>query len=132
MNHSEWLACFASDLKRGDIAAVAAGFHETSYWRDLVAFTWNIVTFESRSAIADMLAARLADVRPDSFEPEGSDGWFTFATSVGRGRGHIRLKDGKCHTLFTALMSLDGFEETSGPTRESGVDFLTGHRAGRQ
>jgi len=131
MDHLEWLACFASDLKRGDIAAAAAGFHETSYWRDLVAFTWNIVTFESRSAIADMLEARLSDVRPGSFEPEGSDGWFTFATSVGRGRGHVRLKDGKCHTLFTALMSLDGFEETSGPTRESGVEHgaIRGRRA---
>ncbi|MFO1158896.1 MAG: NAD(P)/FAD-dependent oxidoreductase [Reyranellaceae bacterium] len=122
MNHSEWLACFAADLRRGNIAAAADRFHETSYWRDLVAFTWNIVTFESRNAIAAMLEARLSDVRPDSFEAEGSDGWFTFATSAGRGRGHVRLKDGKCHTLFTALMSLDGFEEASGPTRESGVE----------
>ena len=66
MKESDWLAEFASALKQGSNAA-AALFHETSYWRDLVAFTWNIVTLEGRSAIADMLAARLADVRPEAF-----------------------------------------------------------------
>ena len=124
MKESDWLAEFASALKQGSNAA-AALFHETSYWRDLVAFTWNIVTLESRSAIADMLSTRLADVRPEAFEPMGApggaDGWFTFETAVGRGRGHVRLKDGKCHTLFTALTELKGFEEKAGETRETGV-----------
>ena len=114
-----WLGEFAAALKRGTDAA--ALFQETSYWRDLVAFTWNIVTFEGRPAIADMLKARLADVRPHSFKPDGAEGWFTFETSVGRGRGHLRLEDGKAFTLFTALMELKGFEEKQGETRESGV-----------
>lgn len=121
MKESDWLTAFSSTLKRNDVEAAAALFHEASYWRDLIAFTWNIVTFESRSAIAEMLKARLADVRPDSFKPDGAEGWFTFETAVGRGRGHLRLKDGKALTLFTALMELKGFEEKAGPTRELGV-----------
>lgn len=121
MNDTEWLARFASALKRSDIDAATALFADECYWRDLVAFTWNIVTLESRSAIADMLKARLSDVKPDSFEPAGRPGWFTFETAQGRGKGHIRLKDGKAWTFFTALMELKGFEEKKGSSREHGT-----------
>ena len=120
--HEQWLASFASALERGDADAAASHFIETSYWRDLVSFTWNIVTVEGREAIAAMLKARLADVRPSTFRMESGEGWFTFETAVGRGRGHVRLKDGKATTLFTALMELKGFEEKAGPTREAGTE----------
>ena len=121
MNETEWLAEFASALKRADTDAATALFAEECYWRDLVAFTWNIVTLESRSAISDMLKARLGDVKPDSFELAGRPGWFTFETAQGRGKGHLRLKDGKAWTFFTALMELKGFEEKKGPSREHGT-----------
>jgi len=125
--YPSWLAQFASAIERGDADAVGALFIDKSYWRDLVAFTWNIVTFEGRPAIEGMLKARLADVKPsfflpDSSGPVGDEGWFTFETAVGRGRGHVRLKDGKASTLFTALMELKGFEEQAGPTRPFGTD----------
>lgn len=121
MNETEWLAEFASALKRSDTDAATALFAEECYWRDLVAFTWNIVTVESRSAIADMLKTRLSDVKPDSFALAGRPGWFTFETAQGRGKGHVRLKDGKAWTFFTALMELKGFEEKKGPSRETGT-----------
>jgi putative flavoprotein involved in K+ transport len=117
----KWLASFAGALEAGDADAAAAHFIETSYWRDLVSFTWNIVTVDGRAAIAAMLKARLTDVRPSGFAPE-RDGWFTFETAVGHGRGHVRLKDGKATTLFTALTELKGFEEKAGPTREAGTE----------
>jgi putative flavoprotein involved in K+ transport len=125
--YPSWLAQFASAIELGDADAVGALFIDKSYWRDLVAFTWNIVTFEGRPAIEGMLKARLADVKPsfflpDSSGPVGDEGWFTFETAVGRGRGHVRLKDGKASTLFTALMELKGFEEQAGPTRPFGTD----------
>jgi len=121
MTETEWLTEFASALKRSDIEAATALFAEECYWRDLVAFTWNIVTLESRSAISDMLETRLGDVKPDSFDLSGRPGWFTFETAQGRGTGHLRLKDGKAWTFFTALMELKGFEEKKGPTREHGT-----------
>jgi putative flavoprotein involved in K+ transport len=48
-----WLETFADALARNDAEAAANCFHEDSYWRDLVAFTWNIKTLEGaiRSAI---------------------------------------------------------------------------------
>jgi putative flavoprotein involved in K+ transport len=118
----KWLAGFASALERGDAEAAASHFTDRSYWRDLVAFTWNIVTFESREAMVAMLKARLADVEPSNFKLERDEGWFTFETAVGRGRGHVRLADGKATTLFTALMELKGFEEKAGPSREVGTE----------
>ncbi len=118
---ADWLASFAASLTRGDAAATAALFTEDGYWRDLVSFTWNIVTLEGRAAIAEMLAARLADVRPESFRAGAREGWFTFETAQGRGTGHVRLKDGKAWTFFTALMELKGFEEKKGPSRENGT-----------
>jgi putative flavoprotein involved in K+ transport len=117
----DWLSAFAMALERGDVDGATAMFAERCYWRDCVAFTWNIVTLESRSAIADMLEARLADVKPGAFTLDGDDGWFTFETAVGRGRGHLRLKDGKAGTLFTALTELKGFEEKAGGTRPYGT-----------
>jgi putative flavoprotein involved in K+ transport len=121
MNETKWLAEFASALKRSDIDAATALFADDCYWRDLVAFTWNIVTLESRSAMADMLETRLGDVKPDSFVLSGRPGWFTFETVQGRGTGHVRLKDGKAWTFFTALLELKGFEEKKGPSREHGT-----------
>jgi putative flavoprotein involved in K+ transport len=119
---SGWLAAFADALERSEIDAASTLFADQCYWRDLVAFTWNIATFEGRAAAAGMLAARLADVRPRSFSVDGDEGWFTFETEVGGGRGHLRLKDGKAWTLFTALTELKGFEEKAGPTREMGTE----------
>jgi putative flavoprotein involved in K+ transport len=121
MKEFDWLSAFAAALKRSDIEGATAMFTESCYWRDCIAFTWNIVTLESRSAIADMLKARLGDVQPESFKADGTDGWFTFETAVGRGRGHLRLKDGKASTLFTALTELKGFEEKAGAARPLGT-----------
>ena len=38
-------------LERGDAAAAAALFQADSYWRDLVAFTWNLRTMEGPDQI---------------------------------------------------------------------------------
>jgi putative flavoprotein involved in K+ transport len=121
MNETEWLAEFASALKRFDVEGAASLFAEECYWRDLVAFTWNITTLESRSAISRMLKARLGDAEPSSWKAGDRPGWFTFETRQGRGTGHLRLKDGKAWTLFTALSELKGFEEKSGPSRDIGT-----------
>jgi putative flavoprotein involved in K+ transport len=50
--------------------------------------------------------------------------WFAFETAAGRGKGHVRIKDGKIFTLFTALRELKGFEEKHNHTRELGTQFV--------
>lgn len=54
-------------LEAGDIARATGLFADTCYWRDLVAFTWNIKTMEGRPAIAEMLGATLAHVKPSGW-----------------------------------------------------------------
>jgi putative flavoprotein involved in K+ transport len=127
---SAWLADFTSALERQDIEAAVALFEPDSYWRDLVAFTWNIRTQEGPEAIRAMLKARLSDTRPTAFAVEGQateaggviDAWFTFETAVARGRGHLRLRDGKAWTLLTTMTELKGFEERKGANRIKGAE----------
>jgi putative flavoprotein involved in K+ transport len=126
----QWLSSFEEALTRGDAAAAAELFLEDSYWRDLVAFTWNIKTVEGRDGVQDMLEATLADVKPRGFatseppsEAEGiTEGWFEFETETGRGHGVLRLKDGRAWTLLTALRELKGHEEPRGLARPYGVE----------
>ncbi|MEJ8812066.1 NAD(P)/FAD-dependent oxidoreductase [Variovorax ureilyticus] len=127
---SAWLADFNSALERQDIDAAVALFDADSYWRDLVAFTWNIRTQEGPDAIRAMLNARLADTKPGGFAVEGDateadgivDAWFTFETAVARGRGHLRLRNGKAWTLLTTMTELKGFEEKKGDRRIKGAE----------
>lgn len=127
---SAWLEAFGDALVRGDADATAAMFAAECYWRDLIAFTWNIKTMQGRHSIADMLRATLGTVRPGAWAVEGEadeeDGltsaWITFETAVARGKGHIRLKDDGCWTLLTTVTELKGHEEKRGPTRETGVE----------
>ena len=133
-----WLANFDAVLRAGDIDGALALFHADSYWRDLVAFTWNIRTQEGTGAIREMLAARLADTAPSNFALDGeateadgiTEAWFTFETKVARGRGHLRLKDGKAWTLLTTMVELKGFEERTGTRRIKGAEH--GVQAGRK
>ncbi len=122
-----WLDAFAAALSLRELAAIPKLFHEECYWRDLVAFTWNIRTCEGPVEIQAMLAATLGVAEPAKFQLRNAvsldgviEAWFTFDTAVGRGIGHLRLKNRRAWTLLTTLQELKGFEEKSGRTRESG------------
>ncbi|UHC16968.1 NAD(P)/FAD-dependent oxidoreductase [Methylobacterium currus] len=124
-----WLDRFETALKARDAAGAAALFAETCFWRDLVAFTWNITTLEGRGAIRDMLRTQLGAVSPGSFtleeaasETDGvTEAWIAFETGALRGRGYLRLKGDEAWTLLTAARELKGFEEPGGLRRERGV-----------
>src|SRR4051812_41948222 len=126
----QWLSSFEEALARGDTAAAAELFLETSYWRDLVALTWNIKTVEGPEGVKDMLDHTLAGARPRGFAttepPAEADGiteaWIAFETETARGEGHLRLRDGKAFTLLTAMRELKGHEEPRGGARPYGVE----------
>ena len=126
----EWLQRFGEALEQGDAAGAAELFAPESYWRDLVAFTWNIKTVEGREEIRDMLEHTLAHVKPRGWrateDPETADGvttaWIAFETEVGRGSGLLRLIDRRAWTLLTTLDELKGHEQGLGPRRPKGVE----------
>jgi putative flavoprotein involved in K+ transport len=126
---SRWIEEFGHALEAGDVQAATQLFAIDSFWRDLVAFTWNIVTVEGQAGIADLLHNTLEQTRPSGFAVQGEateaggivEGWFTFETATARGRGYVRLRDGKGWTLLSTLTELKGFEEHRGSHRDKGV-----------
>ena len=126
----DWLDRFDRALSEDDAAGASALFAaDQCFWRDLLAFTWNIKTCEGRAEIASMLEATLPGAKPRHWQLEGEatetgdlvEGWISFETAVARCHGYIRLKDGSCWTLLTAMVELKGYEEKRGPRRDKGV-----------
>jgi putative flavoprotein involved in K+ transport len=128
-----WLSGFEDALTAGDVDGAAGMFLDDSYWRDLIAFTWNIVTVEGPAGVRDLLAHTLGGVAPSDFrvaddlgEPTEGDGvvssWIAFDTSVGRCVGHLRLMRGKAWTLLTTMTELIGHEEPMSERRSKGAE----------
>jgi putative flavoprotein involved in K+ transport len=125
-----WLATFNAALAAGDADAAAKLFAATSFWRDLISFTWNIKTVENPDGVRDMLRATLPGLGAVHFslaeDPTQTgdivDAWLNFDTAAGRGEGHLRLRDGLAWTFLTSLTELKGFEEPSGARRPMGAE----------
>jgi thioredoxin reductase len=137
-----WLGQFEEALGKPDDGALKALFHPDSYWRDVLALSWNIQTLNGADAILKALPPLAAKIQPSGFavDPDRAaprkvmragtnaiEAIFRFETKVGRGSGVIRLipdtDDGnglKAWTLLTELGELKGFEEQLGVQRPRG------------
>jgi cation diffusion facilitator CzcD-associated flavoprotein CzcO len=135
-----WLAQFESAL--ANARELKALFHGESYWRDVLALSWNIQTVNGAEAILEELERRSRSAAPKNFQIDPGraaprrvtragitsiETMFKFETAVGRGNGIIRLTpdaaDGnrlKAWTLLTTLEELKGFEEQIGVARPRG------------
>ncbi|PZP24630.1 NAD(P)/FAD-dependent oxidoreductase [Pseudomonas kuykendallii] len=134
-----WIETLAARLAARDIDGALELFADDCHWRDLVLFSWNLVTLEGKAAIREMLEERLTRTAPDHWRLEGEanqangvlEGWISLETEMARGKGYVRLKDGRCWTLLTAMRELKGFEEPSGRRRPLGAQHGHGHADGR-
>ncbi|WP_080796314.1 NAD(P)/FAD-dependent oxidoreductase [Corynebacterium pacaense] len=111
--------------------AAAALFESDGYWRDLLAFTWNLTTAEGRDEIAEMITRTwprsvITNTRIDGeVAAEGDDvlrAFITFDTGDFHCRGVLRLRNGSAWTLVTSARELIEFPEKRGRTREKGVE----------
>ncbi|CAN5891692.1 NAD(P)/FAD-dependent oxidoreductase [soil metagenome] len=141
----DWLERFAQAASSADAGELRALFVEDSWWRDLLAFTWDLRTHRGDDEIARTLTPLLAETTPSGFRleegkaPEFDEeggfvgAFFTFDTAVAECRGFLRLqRDGdgddaqwKAWTLLTAMEQLKGHEENLGADRPMGVDHGT-------
>ena len=126
----DWVSAFAAAFNSGDAGALAELFAPgESYWRDLVAISWNIVTVEGRDGVAALAREQMPhagpiaiiDITPTPSSGDQLEGWFAFETRDIRGKAHVRLRDGKCWTLLTSALALKDFEERAGRTRPEGA-----------
>jgi cation diffusion facilitator CzcD-associated flavoprotein CzcO len=140
-----WLAQFESAIAEPDGTGLKALFHPSSYWRDLLALSWNIQTINGAASILSELKIHAGRTSPRSFriDPDRAaprkvmragthaiESIFKFETKQGRGSGIVRLipdaRDGaamKAWTLLTALDELKGFEEQLGTSRPRGQAY---------
>jgi cation diffusion facilitator CzcD-associated flavoprotein CzcO len=137
-----WLGQFAAALKSGDGAAIAALFADECYWRDILAFTWNLHTTAGASAIAKRLMPTLTAAAPRNVQlAEGRtppravtragtsclELIFTFETVVGSCNGVVRLvtegAQPRAWTLMTTLDEIRGHEDPANGKRWQDVDW---------
>ena len=124
--------------ERVDVETATALCHDECYWRDLLSLTWNLKTAESAGDVKQLLQSTLATTQPSNWQIDGqateadgiTEAWFTFETKVSRGKGLVRIRDGKAWTLLTTMVELKGFEEARGDTRPKGVEH--GSHRGRK
>src|SRR5260221_4818967 len=137
-----WLTQFEAALAEPDDGALETLFHQESYWRDVLALSWNIQTINGADQILKELRTHARRAVPSGFAIDPGrraprkvmragtnaiEAIFKFETKVGRGSGIIRLTpdaaDGntlKAWTLLTELGELKGFEEQLGVARPRG------------
>jgi len=135
-----WLAQFEEALTKSDSRLLKTLFHPESYWRDVLALSWNIQTVNGADAILKELGVHAPAAGPSGFavDPDRAaprkvmragthaiEAIFKFETKVGRGAGIIRLIPDadnvlKAWTLLTELGELKGFEEQIGVARPRG------------
>ncbi|MHC4045275.1 flavin-containing monooxygenase [Bradyrhizobium sp. 23AC] len=140
-----WLDEFERALGRPDPATLDRLFLADSFWRDVLALSWNLQTIAGRETIAQALTALAPKAAPTSFKiapnrapprwvtragTNNIEAIFDFETATGRGSGIVRLvpdgADGdrlKAWTLLTALDELKGFEEQLGTSRPRGQAY---------
>lgn len=134
---STWFSSFSTAVTACDTSKCAALFVEHSFWRDILALTWDFRTFEGtpkiqrmledRLAVAQMTAMKMDEASVQLQRPYPDIAWisatFTFETKLGLGSGVFRLSpvgDGefKAHTVLTTLSALKGHPEQIGRLRD--------------
>lgn len=129
-----WLDAFEKALKTGDAKSIGSLFVDQSFWRDYLPFDWTLQTVEGWDAIATFGACNGPKTRFSNPQFEGGsddhEGLFRFRTQDGAGRGHIRLENGRCKTLFTMLEHLPEAAEPADTQSEPFVLIVGGGQSG--
>jgi putative flavoprotein involved in K+ transport len=140
-----WLAQFEAALAAPGDSTLKGLFHPDSFWRDVLALSWNLQTLNGRDALLKELTASAISAMPSTFsiDPDRApprrvsragtsciEAIFKFETATGRGSGILRLIPDaaddnrlKAWTLLTALDELKGFEERQGDKRPRGQAY---------
>jgi putative flavoprotein involved in K+ transport len=130
-----WLEAFDQALTDQNVRAVTELFTGDGSWRDLVAISWHVHSWNDPNGIEAALSEHLAQTRPTCFVldeqvtpelvpragREVIEAFFKFETQAGRGEGVVRLvPDGdqaRAWSVMTSLKELKGHEPLIGANR---------------
>ena len=147
---TSWLNAFESAIAAKDMSAVDRLFISDSHWRDLVAFTWGVSTFNGHREINSAFQKFFLPANPKNIhlslhrtpprwvQRAGVDtieAIFCFETDTGRGSGVLRLvsnPDAKGYAAWVLLTTLDeikGHEEQIDERRPRGEEWSGGFGA---
>jgi putative flavoprotein involved in K+ transport len=131
-----WLQQFQTAVEAADRLSVTALLATDCWWRDLLALTWDLGTYRGEAAITTMLEKHLSPGAITGLEVvtefgprfQGDDtiieGFITFETPLGQGRGAVRLQQEAgqwvAWTVMTELDDLHGHERAIGKHRSRG------------
>ena len=139
-----WLKKLQQKISQNQLGDVSELFIEESWWRDIVALSWNITTKHGRNDIGQYLQSQAAKsgfgqfniINQGALQPRLSDmggliwieSGFTFESKAGTGRGIVRLANvspllWKAWIVHTNLDELKEFPEQS--PLEKSKDYKT-------
>ncbi|KAL1897967.1 hypothetical protein Sste5346_003820 [Sporothrix stenoceras] len=147
------IAAVNKSLSSKDYKSLGALFAEEGQWRDHLGVSWDFRTVQGPSKITEFLTVSSAGQQLTNFEVDESQpqrepaqgaldafgkspcvvAYTTFTSSVGTGRGIVRLihesasSSWKIYAFYTALQELTGFEQPLGARRPLGAS----HGGGR-
>lgn len=139
---AQWVSKLESVLASKDASRLASIFHPDCWWRDMLAFQWDLRTIHGLDKLTEYIgkhqeAAQIAKIRlhqkgqfaPSVAKPieglEWIESMFDFETKTGRGSGMLRIVQGadgiwKGYMMYTVLKELKGAEENAGYRRPHG------------
>lgn len=126
----DWLSSLSQRFTQCRLTNLSDLFIEESWWRDLVALSWDFTSKHGPEDISKYLGASVAGfgqlktIQPGALQPQLVDmggmmyiqSGFSFQTKVGSGRGLVRLanvgpEEWKAWTVLTQLERLTGQDE---------------------
>ncbi|THH30839.1 hypothetical protein EUX98_g3351 [Antrodiella citrinella] len=131
---NDFVNSFAKAVKANDVSGILSLLHPDAWWRDTLALTWDLRTFQGHANIKQFLTDRLAlskmsgiKLLDAKFAPEGNDlVWillrFKFETDVALGTGVVRMVpvstgEWKVYLMGTIMDDLKDYPEQLGPRR---------------
>ncbi|MBV7482129.1 FAD-dependent oxidoreductase [Bordetella sp. BOR01] len=145
---NNWLRAFEQALQACDREALLSLFADECYWRDMLAFTWNITPHEDRKSIVDGLIKYQPKVNARNFSvAEGRtpprqvrrtgneviEAIFSFETDVARCHGVLRLpvqSADRAWVFSSSTTELKGHEEPIFGRRPTGAAYSRNFGAG--
>jgi len=124
----QWIEQFNTSFASTKTINLDSLFQEEFFWRDILCISWSLNTFETQQQVTGALKQNKAalPLRIDGYYDVKRAGgvvecFLDLSSGIGRGKGYVRLKQGKAWTLLTTLEELQGHEEKRGEQRILGT-----------